>query len=146
MYDSLLKWVDSFVDRGAIDFQKAFDLIYHILAALNLKLMEAKKMTLTLLLDFLSLRMQSVFALYEGDSNSQWSSPTCGAPQDTKLAAIVFFSVINSLIADYDDHYKFVGDLSFILKYLVQHTVVTPQFSSIFSVFYKRVGGAKSWH
>ena len=46
MYDSLLKWVEkghSFVDLGAIDFRKAFDLINHIVAALNLKLMGAKK-------------------------------------------------------------------------------------------------------
>ncbi|XP_065572111.1 uncharacterized protein LOC136034700 [Artemia franciscana] len=46
MYDSLLKWVEkghSFVDLGAIDFRKAFDLINHIVAALNLKLMGANK-------------------------------------------------------------------------------------------------------
>ena len=78
IYDSL-KWVEkghSFVDLGAIDFQKAFDLINHIVAALNLRLMGAKKKTLTLVLDFLSQRMNLVFALYEGDSNSEWSSST----------------------------------------------------------------------
>ena len=38
MYDSLLKWVEkgyAFVDLGAIDFRKAFDLINHIVAALS---------------------------------------------------------------------------------------------------------------
>ena len=78
-----------------------------------------------------------MFALYEGGANSEWSSSTCGPPQGTKLAAIVFLSVINFLIADYYDCYKFVDDLSFILKYLVQN-IVTPQFSSnFFSVFTK---------
>ena len=88
--------------------------------------------------DSLGQRMHRVFSLYESDSNSKWFSSTCGAPQGTKLAAIVFLSVINFLITDYDDHYKFVDDLSFILKYLVQNGVVTPQFSSnFFSVFTK---------
>ena len=141
MHDSLLKWVEkghSFVDLGAIDFRKAFDLINHIVAALNLKLMGAKKKTLTLVLDFFRQRMHRVFALYECDTNSKWSSSTCGAPQGTKLAAIVFLPVINFLIADYDDRYKFVDDLSFTLKYLVQNGVVTPQFSSnFFNVFTK---------
>ena len=48
MHDKLLKWVKrghSFVDNGAIDFQKVFDLINHIVPALNLKLMGAKKNT-----------------------------------------------------------------------------------------------------
>ena len=75
---------------------------------------------------------QKVFLIYP------WSSSTCGAPQGTQLAATVFLSVINFLIAYYDDRYKFVGDLSFILKYLVQNGVLTPQFSSnFFSVFTK---------
>ena len=127
-----------FVDLGAIDFRNTYDLIDHNVAVLNLKLMGAKKKTLTLVLDFLSQRMHRVFALYEGDSNSEWSSSTCGALQGTKLAAIVFLSVINFLITDYDDRYKFVDDLSFILKYLVQNGVVTPKFSSnFFSVFTK---------
>ena len=91
MYDSLLKLVEkghSFVDLSAIDFRKAFDLINHIVAALNLKLMGAKKKTLTLVLDFFSQRMHRVFALYEGDTKSEWSSSICGAPQGTKLAAL----------------------------------------------------------
>ena len=137
MYESLLKWVEkghSLVDHGAMDFRKAFDLINHIVAALNVKLMKDKKKTLTLVLDFLSQRMQRVFALYEGDNNSELSSSTCRAPQGTKLEAIVFLTVINFLIADYDDCYKFVDDLSSILKHLVQNSVVAPQFSSNFSV------------
>ena len=47
-------------------------------------------------------------------------------------------SVINFLVADHDDRYKFVDDLTFILKYLVQNEIVTSQFSSnFFSVFTK---------
>jgi len=61
-----------------------------------------------------------MFALYEGDSNPEWSISTYRASEGTKLAAIVFFSVTNFLIADYDDRFKFVVDLSFILKYLVK--------------------------
>ena len=78
-----------------------------------------------------------MFAVFEDDSNSECSL-SCGAPQGTKLVAIVFLSVINFLIADYGDSYKFVDDLSFILKYLVQNGVVTLQFSSnFFQCFHK---------
>ena len=141
MHDKLLKWVErghSFVDNGAIDFQKVFALINHIVPALNLKLMGAKQNTLTLMLDFLIRRMQHVFGFYEADFNSEWASSTCGALPSPKLTTIVFVSLINFLISKYNDHYKFVDDLSFILKYLLQNAVVTPKFSSNFVSVFKK--------
>ena len=100
--------------------------------------MRAEKITLTIVLDFLSRRMQCVFVLYEADCNSEWASSNCGAIQGPKLAAIVFVSVINFLIAEYNDNFKFVDDLSFILKNLVKNGVLTPKFSSDFVSVFKK--------
>ena len=79
-----------------------------------------------------------MFGFYEADFNSEWASSTCGYLQSPKLATIVFVSLINFLIAKYNDHYKFVDDLSFILKYLLQNAVMTPKFSSNFVSVFKK--------
>ncbi|XP_065583824.1 uncharacterized protein LOC136042814 [Artemia franciscana] len=139
MYDCILTWLDKgnrFLDQGAIDFQKAFDFINHLIAGQNLKIMGAKKRVLSVIMDFLSNRKQRVYALFEGDSDSDWTGITCGAPQGTKLAAIVFIAVINYLLVEYEDHYKFIDDISFLLKYLVENGIVEKEFSDdIFDAF-----------
>ena len=135
MYDCILTWLDKgnrFLDLGAIDFQKAFDFINHLIAGQNLKIMGAKKRVLSVIMDFLSNRKQRVYALFEGDSDSDWTGITCGAPQGTKLAAIVFIAVINYLLVKYEDHYKFIDDISFLLKYLVENGIVKKEFSDDF--------------
>ncbi|XP_065562451.1 uncharacterized protein LOC136028533 [Artemia franciscana] len=77
-------------------------------------------------------RKQRVYALFEGDSDSDWTGKTCGSPQGTKLAAIVFIAVINYLLVEYEDHYKFIDDISFLLKYLVENGIVKKEFSDDF--------------
>ncbi|XP_065581712.1 uncharacterized protein LOC136041086 [Artemia franciscana] len=69
MYDCILTWLDKgnrFLDLGAIDSQKAFDFINHLIAGKNLKIMGAKKRVLSVIMDFLSNRKQRVYALFEG--------------------------------------------------------------------------------
>ncbi|XP_065582837.1 uncharacterized protein LOC136041954 [Artemia franciscana] len=135
MYDCILTWLDKgnrFLDLGAIDFQKAFDFINHLIAGQNLKIMGAKKRVLSVIMDFLSNRKQRVYALFGGDSDSDWTGITCGVPQGTKLAAIVFIAVINYLLVEYEDHYKFIDDISFLLKYLVENGIVKKEFSDDF--------------
>ena len=68
-------------------------------------------------------------SLRENDSDSSWSDISCGAPQGSKLAGIIFLVVINSLLNHHDDRYKFVDDLSIVLAYLVKNTIITKQFS-----------------
>ena len=101
MFDFVLQWLKKgscFVDICAVDFQKAFDLIRHLTAGMNLQEMGAKRRTLGLVLDFLTGRKQKVFALHKNDSDSSWSDTSCGAPQGTKLAGIIFLAVIKSLL------------------------------------------------
>ncbi|XP_065557774.1 uncharacterized protein LOC136025719 [Artemia franciscana] len=135
MYDCILTWLDKgnrFLDLGAIDFQKAFDFLNHLIVGQNLKIMGAKKHVLSVIMDFLSNRKQRVYALFEGDSDSDWTGITSGAPQGTKLAAIVFIAVINYLLVEYEDHYMFIDDISFLLKYLVENEIVKKEFSDDF--------------
>ena len=112
-----------------MDFLKAFDLIRHRTAGMNLQEMGAKRRTLSLVLDFLTGQKQKAFALRENDSDSSWSDTSVGVPQGTKLAGIIFLAVINSLLNHHDYRYKFVDDLSIVLAYLVENTIITKQFS-----------------
>ncbi|XP_065568984.1 uncharacterized protein LOC136032638 [Artemia franciscana] len=84
MFDCVLQWLEKgscFVDICVVDFRKAFHLIRHRTAGMNLQEMGAKRRTLGLVLDFLTGRKQKVFALHENDSDSSWSDTSCGAPQ-----------------------------------------------------------------
>ena len=61
MFDCVLQWFEKgscFVDICAVDFRKAFDLIRHLTAGMNLQEMGAKRRTLGLVLDFLTGRKQ----------------------------------------------------------------------------------------
>ena len=51
------------------------------------------------------------------------------APKSDKLAGIIFVPVINSLISYHNDRYKFADDLSMVLVYLVENTILTKKFS-----------------
>ena len=134
MYNQILKWLEKqscFDDLAAIDFRKAFDLLSNLVACQNLKRMGAKRQTLAIVLDFLSERQQKVFALYEEDCDSEWSKITCGAPQGTKLAGITFLAIINYLMVEHTDKYKFVDDLSLLFPYRLHGNVPTKQFPEI---------------
>ena len=88
------------------------------------------RQTLSIVLDFLSGRQQKVFALHEEDTDSKWSDITCGAPQGTKLAGITFLAVINYILSEHKDRYKFVDDLSLVLTYLLEGNTPIAQFAS----------------
>ena len=75
MLDCVPQWLEKgscFVDIRAVDFRKAFDLIRHLTAGMNVQEMGAKRHTFGLVLDFLTGRKQKVFALPENDSDSSW--------------------------------------------------------------------------
>ena len=64
MFDRIRKSLETpgcFVDLAVIAFRKAFDLLSHLSACLNLKRMGAKRETLTIVLDFMSGRQQKVY-------------------------------------------------------------------------------------
>ena len=70
MFDCELQWFEKgscFVDICVVDFRKAFDLIHHLTAGMSLQEMGAKRRTPGLVLDFLTGRKQTVFALHEKD-------------------------------------------------------------------------------
>ena len=135
LYHLVVEWLEfgsSFVDLLLVDYRKAFDLIKHPLAAQNLKSMGARKHILQLVVDFLRHRYQKVYALFPGDIESEWVEITCGAPQGTKLAALLFLAVINYVLSDFDDRFKFVDDLSALLKYHVKDSQAVAQFDPNF--------------
>lgn len=135
LYHLIVEWLDqggTIVDLLLADYRKAFDLIRHYTAVNNLKVMGACRHILLLIIDFLRDRLQSVYGLYPGDTDSEWSELTCGAPQGTKLAALLFLAVINFVLADFDERFKFVDDLSTLLKYLIEKSQTVPQFSESF--------------
>jgi len=67
--------------------------------------------------------------MYGGDTISEGTNLTYGAPQRTKLAGFIFMSLINLVLANFDERFKLVDGLSFILIYLVSNRVTEPQFS-----------------
>ena len=120
MYHSIVQWLDtsnSTVDLFLADYRKAFDLIKHKTALTNLKEMGAKTQILLLVREFLEGRRQSVYPLFAEYTCSEWSELTCGCPQGTKLAALLFLAVINPILAEFEERFKFVDDLSALLKY-----------------------------
>ena len=49
-------------------------------------------------------------------------------PTRHKISWNIFLAVINSLLNHHDDLYKFVDDLSIVLTYLVENTIIIKQF------------------
>ena len=131
LHDTLVKWLDqkdTIVDLAMVDFRKAFDLISHPIALMNLKLMSVNRLTVLLIAEFLSNRRQCVFPLFEGDTVSFSRKITCGAPQGTRLAGLIFVDVINFVLSNNDQRYEFVDDLSVLLNYEAKYSSVTPCF------------------
>ena len=89
--------------------------------------MGAKTQILLLVREFLQGRRQSVYPLFAEDTCSEWSELTCGCPQGTKLAALLFLAVINPILAEFEERSKFVDDLSALLKYIVENAVTKQQ-------------------
>ena len=56
---------------------------------------------------------------------------TCGALQVTKLTGITFLAIINYLLVEHPDKFKFVDDSPLLLPYLLHGHVPTIQFPEI---------------
>ncbi|KAI8484044.1 hypothetical protein Bbelb_381620 [Branchiostoma belcheri] len=94
------------------DFSKAFDRVDHTVAITRLLDLGCRPSLIPWLCDFLTSRRQRV--LYQG-SLSGWEVLTCGLPQGTVLAPIVFIATINSAALNATSHqWKFVDDLNMI--------------------------------
>ena len=71
---------------------------------------------------------QHVYALFAKDLNSKWAEITCSAPQGTKLVALLFLAVINHILVDFDEHFKYVNDLPTLIKFFMDKLKAIPQF------------------
>ncbi|KAK2712476.1 hypothetical protein QYM36_011237 [Artemia franciscana] len=91
--------------------------------------MGAYKHILLLIIDFLCSWYEQVYALFPHDLNSDWEEITCRAPQGTKLTALLFLVVIDYVKDNIDDQFKYVDNLSALLKFIVYTTKAMPQFS-----------------
>ena len=133
MYHLIVEWLDrgsAIVDLLLVDYRKAFDLIRHSVAITNLRTMGAQKHILLLVINFLQTRYQCVSqvfsSLFPGDTDSEWVELTCGAPQGTNLASLLFLAVINFILPGYEERFKYVDDLSVLLKYIVEKCEAAP--------------------
>ena len=62
---------------------------------------------------------------------SRQAGLTCGAPQGTKLATLLFLAVINFVFSEFKDRFKYVDNLSVLLKHLIVNSEAVPQFSGV---------------
>ena len=118
MYHLIVEWLDrgsAIVDLLLVDNRKAFDLIRHSVAITNLRTMGAQQHILLLVINFLQARYQCVYSLFPGDTDSEWVELTCGAPQGTKLASLLFLGVIDFILSGYEERFKYVDDLSVLM-------------------------------
>jgi hypothetical protein len=119
LYDDILSCLEqgkSFVDITITEYKKAFDLIRHHVVLENVSEMSAKMNLLLIVADLLSGHEQCGIAVGKNDTNSSFLPITCGVPQGTKLAGIVFLAIKNYILRSFKDRYKFMDDLSFLLK------------------------------
>ena len=79
-----------------------------------------------LVINFLQACYQCIYSLFPGDTNSEWVELTCGAPQGNKLASVLFLEVINFILSCYEERFKYVDDLSVLLKYIVEKSEAAP--------------------
>ena len=111
LYQLIVQWLKSghtFVDLLLVDYRKEFNFITNLVAATNLKRMGTRKHILQLVIDFLCSWYQRVYALFPADLDSDWEEITYGAPQGTKLAALLFPVVITYVINKIDDQFKYM--------------------------------------
>ncbi|KAI8499050.1 hypothetical protein Bbelb_235030 [Branchiostoma belcheri] len=102
------------------DFAKAFDMVDHSTAMQRLLELGCRPSLLSWICDFLTGRRQRV--LYQG-TLSAWEDLTCGLPQGTVLAPIIFVAIINCATKDVRARdWKFVDDLTIIECRLLRQT------------------------
>ena len=128
MYHFSVEWLDrgsTIVDLLLVDYRKAFDLIRNFIAMTNLQALGARKHFLLLVI---GKTVSS--ASTSGDTNSEWTELTCGAPQGAKPAAPLFLGIINFVLSDFEVMFKYVDDLSVLLKHLIGSSEAVPRFSA----------------
>ncbi|KAI8498128.1 hypothetical protein Bbelb_240720 [Branchiostoma belcheri] len=100
------------------DFSKAFDRVDHTTAITRLLDLGCRASLLPWICDFPSGRKQRV--LYQ-NAYSEWNELTCGLPQGTVLAPIIFIALINNATKDSRaNNWKFVDDLTLIESRLLR--------------------------
>ena len=103
------------------DFVKAFDLLDHETVINEARALEVSQFLLCIIASFLSGRQQCV-QLENGEA-SNFQDITCGAAQGSKLGPILFVIVINRLMRQHKQRYKFADDCSIsLLRFLHKHT------------------------
>jgi len=126
MYHLIVEWLDrgcASVDLFLKDYRKAFDAIRHSVAIINLRTMGTNNVILLLVTNFLQALYQCFYSLFPGDTDSELVELTCRAPQGTKLASLLFLAVINFILSGYEEIFKYVANLSVLLKYIVEQSL-----------------------
>ena len=90
------------------DYRKAFDLIDHCILIDKLCMLDMPKSIIIWIIDFLSNRFQRI--KLEQGCFSEWGSVPSGVSQGTKLGPWLFILMINELVVDDTNLWKYVDD------------------------------------
>ena len=107
----------AYIDCITADFMKAFDLLDHSVVIDEATYLGARQIVLRMVGSFLTNRKQKV-QLPNGET-SNIRELTCGAAQGSKLGPLAFLIVINKLLREIMERYKFADDLSTLLLRLL---------------------------
>ena len=93
-----------------LDFEKAFDRIDHNILVNKLQQMSVSQTIINWIRSFLSDRKQRVKL---ANCHSDWQTLNGGVPQGSVLGPALFLVMINDLLIDWSDRWKYVDDSTF---------------------------------